>query len=95
MQKDPPMEERVDMILNSTNKRQYLIDILDRLLKETNFYEEIVKKSEKLLEHSKGSHEELCAILCEYVYDNMPDKARHIFEKEVCKFIDEDVHPSL
>lgn len=89
------MEEKVNMILNSTNKRQYLIDVLDRLLKETSFYEEVVKKSENLLEHSKGGHEELCAILGEYVYDNMPEEARQVFEKEVCKLIDEDVYPSL
>ncbi|KAL0263968.1 UNVERIFIED_CONTAM: hypothetical protein PYX00_010882 [Menopon gallinae] len=82
------------MILNSANKRQYLIDVLDRLLRETNFYEDVVKKSENILEHSKGSHEDLCAMLGEYVYDNMPDEARRVFEKEVCKLIDRDVHPS-
>lgn len=85
----------MNMILNSTNKRQYLIDVLDRLLKETNFYVEVVKESEKLLENSKESHEELCAILSEYVYENMPEKARSIFEREVCKFIDENVHSVL
>lgn len=93
--KDTPMEERVNTILNSANKRQYLIDVLDRLLKETNFYVEVVKKSEKLLEHSKDNYEELCTILSEYVYENMPEEARNIFEREVCKFIDEDVHPVL
>lgn len=89
------MEERVKALLNSTDKRQYLIDILDRLLKETNFYMEVVKKTEKLLEHSKYTHDELCAILSEYVYENMPEEARNIVVREVRKFIDEDVHPVL
>lgn len=87
--------ERVNEILNSTTKRQYLIDLLDQLLKESDFYPEVLRRSRELMESCAGDYRDLCSELSEYVYEHMPEKARSTFEDEVIKFVDGEIHPGL
>lgn len=89
------MESKIEDALNASNKRQHLIDVLDKLLKESNFYGEIIAASEKLVEKYAGNYRELCDRLCDYVYENMPERARAAFEKEIQKFVDHEIHPLL
>lgn len=89
------MESKINEILNSTNKKQFLIDVLDKVVKESDFYVAVVEKSESLVKEYADNYTETCAQLSEYVYENMPENARVVFEKEITKFIDEEVHPRM
>lgn len=91
---EPPME-RINEILSTTNKRQFLIDCLDRLLKESDFYPVVLDKARALVESHTGDYGDLCARLSEYIYENMPEEARSDFEREIVKFVDEALHPRL
>lgn len=89
------MQEKIEALLNTSEKRQALIDTLDQSLKETNFYQTILNKAEQLIKERNGDYKELTGPLTDFIFNNMPDEAKKTFTKEIVAFIDSEISLKL
>lgn len=88
------MENKINEILANTNEKKHLLRCLESELDNTEFLNEIVSYAEKLASEQK-SDTEICNILTNYVYENMPDETKHKLNEEIDNVLETLVLPRL